>query len=75
MDSIHIKLENSEVDYLIRVAFQIIIGAILFFVFSGTLKNYMKENENFEATSLIQNDRIQNIDFFFTYGKSKRIVL
>ncbi|WIV12730.1 isoprenylcysteine carboxylmethyltransferase family protein [Proteiniborus sp. MB09-C3] len=34
------KLEKSGINYLIRVAFQIIIGAILFFVSSGTLKNH-----------------------------------
>ncbi|WP_406242431.1 methyltransferase family protein [Tissierella carlieri] len=34
------KLEKSGVDYLVKVAFQVIIGAILFFVSSGTLKNH-----------------------------------
>lgn len=34
------KLKKSGINYLIRVAFQIIIGAILFFVSSGTLKNH-----------------------------------
>ncbi len=33
------KLEKSGLNYLTRVAFQIIIGAVLFFVTSGTLTN------------------------------------
>lgn len=34
------KLKKSGFDYLRRVAFQVIIGAILFFVASGTLTNF-----------------------------------